>query len=83
MKTYSFYSFCSNYMRFETDRLFLRPWTEEDAESLFEYAKDPAVGPVAGWPVHTSIDNSREIIKGVLSADERFLENSLRGNPVI
>lgn len=59
-------------MRFETDRLFLRPWTEDDAESLFKYAKDPAVGPIAGWPVHTSVDNSREIIKEVLSADETY-----------
>ena len=59
-------------MRFETDRLFLRPWTEDDAESLFEYAKDPAVGPIAGWPVHTSVDNSREIIKKVLTADETY-----------
>ena len=56
-------------MRFETERLILRPWTEDDAESLFEYAKDAAVGPIAGWPVHTSVDNSREIIQGVLSAD--------------
>lgn len=59
-------------MRFETDRLFLRPWTIEDAESLYKYAKDPAVGPIAGWPVHTSVDNSREIIKKVLSADETY-----------
>ena len=59
-------------MRFETERLILRPWTEGDAESLFTYAKDPAVGPIAGWPVHTSVDNSREIIRGVLSADETY-----------
>ena len=59
-------------MRFETDRLFLRPWTEDDAESLYEYAKDPAVGPIAGWPVHTSADNSRDIIREVLSADETY-----------
>ena len=25
----------------ETERLFLRPWKESDAESLYEYAKDP------------------------------------------
>ena len=59
-------------MRFETERLILRPWTEDDAESLFEYAKDPAVGPIAGWPVHTSVENSREIIREVLSADETY-----------
>ena len=27
-----------------------------------EYAKDPAVGPIAGWPVHTSVENSKAII---------------------
>lgn len=59
-------------MRFETERLILRPWTEDDAESLFEYAKDPAVGPIAGWPVHTGVENSREIIREVLSADETY-----------
>ena len=57
-------------MIFETDRLILRPWTKDDAESLFQYAKDPAVGPIAGWPVHTSVENSRDIIKDVLSAEE-------------
>lgn len=28
-----------------TERLILRKWTLEDAESLFEYARDPDVGP--------------------------------------
>ena len=27
-------------MTFETDRLLLRPWREEDAEALYEYARD-------------------------------------------
>lgn len=45
---------------FTTDRLLLRPWTEADAEDLYRYAKDPQVGPAAGWPVHTSVENSRE-----------------------
>ena len=27
-----------------------------------EYAKDPAVGPIAGWPVYTSVENSKAII---------------------
>lgn len=41
-------------MEFKTERLIIRPWKESDAASLYEYAKDPAVGPIAGWPVHTS-----------------------------
>ena len=55
-----------------TDRLILRPWTDADAETLYQYAKDPEVGPIAGWPVHTSVENSLEIIRTVLSADETY-----------
>ena len=59
-------------MTFETERLLLRPWEETDAEDLYSYAKDPAVGPVTGWAVHTSVENSREIIRDVLSAEEIY-----------
>ncbi len=56
----------------KTKRLILRPWQETDAESLYEYAKDPDVGPAAGWPVHTGVENSRSIIRQVLSAPETY-----------
>lgn len=56
----------------ETERLILRPWEETDAEELYQYARDPAIGPIAGWPPHTSVENSREIIRGVLSAPETY-----------
>lgn len=59
-------------MELRTERLILRPWEESDAESLYEYAKDPAVGPIAGWPPHTSVENSLEIIRGVLSEKETY-----------
>jgi len=59
-------------MELRTERLILRPWRESDAESLYEYAKDPAVGPIAGWPPHTSVENSLEIIRGVLSEKETY-----------
>ena len=59
-------------MILETDRLILRPWVEDDAEELYKYAKDPDVGPMAGWSVHTSVENSREIIRSVLSAPETY-----------
>ena len=58
-------------MELFTERLILRPWNESDSESLYEYAKDDRVGPIAGWPVHTSVENSYEIIKSVLSAPEK------------
>ena len=50
-----------------TERLVLRPWTETDAESLFEYAKDPDVGPIAGWPSHKSVEESLNVIRNVFS----------------
>ncbi len=56
----------------ETKRLILRPWRQEDAESLYEYAKDPAVGPPAGWPPHADVEASRKIIRDVLSAPETY-----------
>ena len=55
-----------------TPRLILRPWVEDDAETLYRFARDPLVGPSAGWPPHTSIENSREIIRTVLSARETY-----------
>lgn len=56
----------------ETERLILRPWQESDAEALYKYAMDPDIGPIAGWPPHTSVDNSREIIRTVFSAPETY-----------
>ena len=59
-------------MNMETERLILRPWREDDAENLFAFAKNPAVGPIAGWPPHTSVENSREIIRNVLAVNETY-----------
>lgn len=59
-------------MVLETERLILRPWEETDAAELYKYAKDPRVGPIAGWPVHTSVDNSRQIIREVLAVPETY-----------
>ena len=56
----------------ETKRLILREWEESDAEELFKYASDPQVGPIAGWPVHTSVQNSKEVIKYILSKPNTF-----------
>ena len=45
-------------MTLKTERLILRRWEDNDAESLFEYAKDPDVGPIAGWPAHQRIEEA-------------------------
>lgn len=54
-------------MNLETERIILRSWKESDAEALFEYAKDERVGPVAGWRVHKSVEESLEIIRTVFA----------------
>lgn len=56
----------------ETDRLILRPWQESEAEILYKYASDPDIGPAAGWPPHTSVENSLEIIRTVFAAPETY-----------
>lgn len=56
----------------ETERLIMRPWEETDAEALFRYASDPDIGPIAGWPPHTSVENSLEIIRTVFAAPETY-----------
>ena len=56
----------------ETERLILRKWTDADAESLFHYAKDPAVGPAAGWQPHQSVEESRNVIRNLLNGAECY-----------
>ena len=56
----------------ETKRLILRPWRDSDAQDLYTYASSPEVGPMAGWPVHRSVEDSLSIIRGVLSAPETY-----------
>ena len=56
----------------ETNRLLLRPFTEDDAADLYEYARDPRVGPPAGWPPHRSPEESLSIIRTVFAAPNTF-----------
>ena len=53
----------------QTNRINLRPWSEEDASALFKYASDPDLGPRAGWPPHKSVEESRQIIKSLFLGD--------------
>ncbi len=59
-------------MNLETERLLLRPWEESVAQEQYRHARDERIGPAAGWSVHTSVENSLEIIKKVLAVPETY-----------
>lgn len=59
-------------MILHTERLILRPWADSDAESLYQYAKDPDVGLIAGWPPHQNVEESRYVIKNYFSGAEAY-----------
>ncbi len=59
-------------MTIETERLLLRPWQDADAEDLYKYASNPEVGPIAGWPPHQSVEESRNVIRDVFSGQECY-----------
>jgi ribosomal-protein-alanine N-acetyltransferase len=58
----------------ETTRLIIRLWTRNDLHDFYNYAKVPGVGEAAGWPHHTSMDESKQIL-------EKFIE--IEGNYAI
>lgn len=56
----------------KTGRLTLRPWRLKDLDDLYEYAKDPEVGPNAGWPPHPSRDHSVPILLKFIEEKKTF-----------
>ena len=66
----------------QTKRLILRPWQDADAESLYAYAKDPDIGLPAGWPPHKSVEDSRNVIRHVLSVPETYAVCLKDGSPI-
>ncbi|WP_296888049.1 GNAT family N-acetyltransferase [uncultured Methanobrevibacter sp.] len=59
-------------MILKTTNLILRPWIKDDAECLYHFAKNPNVGPIAGWPPHESVKDSLNIINTVFSKRETY-----------
>ena len=55
-----------------TPRLTLRPWKLSDLDDLYEYARDPEVGPNAGWPAHKSRDVSVPILLRFITEKKTF-----------
>ncbi|MGI6704995.1 MAG: GNAT family N-acetyltransferase [Clostridia bacterium] len=54
----------------ETHRLILRAWEMDDLDDFYEYAKNPNVGPMAGWEPHGSKEVSKKILESFIEKDE-------------
>lgn len=66
-----------------TERLVMRPWSEEDAEDLYKHAKNPNIGPIAGFPPHKNVEDSLKVIRTILSKDNNFAVVLKETNEVI
>lgn len=67
----------------ETERLILRSWKLEDLDDFFEYAKDPDVGPNAGWKPHDVKEESLEILQQFIADDEVWAIEHKKAGKVI
>lgn len=66
-----------------TPRLTLRPWRMDDAPAMFDYARDPEIGPAAGWPPHDSVDVSRRVLKDFIEqGDDWAITETGRDVPI-
>lgn len=59
-------------MYIETQRLIIRDWTLEDVNDMYAYAKDPRVGPMAGWKPHKNRVETKNIIEDMIKQQEAF-----------
>ncbi len=65
--------------RIETERLILRRWETGDLEDFYCYAKDPEVGPKAGWkPLANKEESAEKLTKFI--AEEEVLAIVLKEN---
>lgn len=58
--------------KLETERLILRNWQDDDAEDLYEAAKNPNVGPMCGWNPHRDVEESLDTIRNILNGESCF-----------
>ena len=49
----------------DTKRLHMRHIDESDAAAIYEYSKNPNVGPSAGWKPHESMEETMEVMSNV------------------
>lgn len=66
----------------ETKRLSLRLLRMEDAEAIYELAKDPDVGPRAGWKTHENLEETKTVMEKFLVNDHTWVIEDKQSNEV-
>lgn len=61
-----------------TKRLILREWAVSDADEMFDYARDPEIGPSAGWAPHGDVGESRRVIEMFSESSDEIYAMVLR-----
>lgn len=67
----------------KTERLILRKWEESDLDDFFEYASVEEIGKMAGWPRHTSKDDTLNILNSFIQGKDVFALVYRENNKVI
>ncbi|MBU5313841.1 GNAT family N-acetyltransferase [Tissierella carlieri] len=67
----------------ETERTILRTWKIDDIDDFYEYAKNPNIGPSAGWEPHENQDVSMKILQLFIEKDEVWAIEYKANNKVI
>lgn len=70
-------------MKLETQRLILRPFTQNDLIDLYDYATHPYVGPNAGWKPHESLEESQKILDMFINGDDTIFAIELKENGTV
>ncbi len=70
-------------IQLESERGILRRFVQSDLQDFYEYAKNEKVGPMAGWPPHTCIEDSQKILDSFVKSNEVFAIVHKTDNKVI
>ena len=57
----------------ETTNLLLRPWLDSDGDLLLSYILNPLVGPAAGWLPPGADEESKQILKNILTHPDTYI----------
>lgn len=57
---------------FESERLYMRKFTESDLEDFHDISSEPEVGPNAGWAPHDNIETSKKILDEFLKSETKL-----------